>query len=69
MTIYEQGFQEGFRQGVLEVIQHELSVLNEGELPANYVARLQTVSIEELHRYGERILTASSLEAVFADPT
>jgi hypothetical protein len=41
----------------------------EGELPADYLARLQSASIEELRRYGERILTANSLEAVFADLT
>ncbi|MBZ0120170.1 MAG: DUF4351 domain-containing protein [Sandaracinaceae bacterium] len=37
-----------------------------GELPEATIARVRVASVEELDRWAERVLTASSLEQVFA---
>lgn len=75
MTIYEQALQEGLQRGIQQGIHQgrvltlvRLLELKFGELPSEYSARLQRATAEELDRYDERVLTADSLAAVFADP-
>jgi hypothetical protein len=46
----------------------KLLTLKFGELPSDCAERLQTASGEDLERYIERILTADTLAAVFANP-
>ena len=64
---FEQGRQEGYREGLLEALTEQLAI-KFGKLPTACTARLQAASNEELFRYTERLLAADTLEAVF-DPT
>lgn len=71
MTIYEQalhkGRQEGRQQTSVNLLAKQLT-LKFGELPSEYEARLHAATPEDVDRYVERILTADTIAAVFADP-
>lgn len=73
-TLLEEGRQEGRRQGRLEgLLDGESRILTRqlqlrfGSLPEWAKARLQAATSEQLETWGERILTAHSLEEVLAD--
>ena len=72
MTIAEQLIEEGRQEGRAEGRQEGLrrQLLFKFKLPildAAYEAQLQAATLEALDRYLERVLTADSLAAVFAD--
>ncbi len=60
----EQGRQEGYREGVAEVLQRQLE-LKFGPLPGAFIARLREADDDLLLRWSERVLMAVSLSAVF----
>jgi predicted transposase YdaD len=60
------GRAEGLRNGRVETLE-KLLLLKFGEPSTARAAQIQTASDEQLERYVERILTATSIEAVFAD--
>ena len=64
----EQGLQQGFQQGRAELLT-KLVRLRFGELSPRHEACLQTASAEELDRYCERVLSAETLEELFAGAT
>ena len=57
---------EGRRQGETEVLLRQLRS-RFGALPEDVTARLNTADAETLLRWSERILSASTLDAVFAE--
>jgi len=57
---------EGRRQGETEVVLRQLR-LRFGALPEDVTARINTADAETLLRWSERILSASTLDAVFAE--
>jgi len=64
----KQGWKEGRKEGGIVTLRHLL--LFKFKLPIldpAYEARLQAATPEALDRYLERVLTADSLAAVFAD--
>lgn len=61
----EQGRQESCQEGEATLLLHLLR-LRFGPLPTEVEARVTAVNTETLLQYSERILTASSLKAVFA---
>lgn len=74
MTIAEQLRQEGLQQGLQQGRQQERAAvllkqltLKFGSLPPACVTRIEAASYEQLERYIERVLTAESLEDLFAD--
>ena len=70
MTIAEQlrqeGLQEGLQRGQVQTLRKHLS-LRFGELNEATLTRLESADAASLDRYAERILTASSVEELFAD--
>ena len=62
----QEGRQEGRKEGQVEVLLRLLS-LRFGKLPAPVVQRMQEAADAELAGWTERVLTAPSLDAVFAD--
>jgi hypothetical protein len=66
----EQGIKAGKEQGIKEgeraLVRRQLT-LRFGKLPAGAERRIARASLAELERWAERVLTASSLAAVFAD--
>ena len=70
MTLAEQLQQEGIQKGRLADRQDVLRLLlaqKFGELPNEASARLEAATYEQLSAWTDRILTADSLAAVFAD--
>ena len=68
MTIAEQLIEEGRREGWITNLRHLLVFKFKLEtLDSMYEVRLQAATPEMLDRYLERVLTADSLAAVFAD--
>jgi predicted transposase YdaD len=61
-----EGEAEGRRQGEAEVILRQLRI-RFGPLPEDVTARLNAADAETLLRWSERILSASTLDAVFAE--
>jgi Domain of unknown function (DUF4351) len=57
---------EGRRQGEAEVLLRQLRS-RFGVLPEDVTARLNTADAETLLRWSERVLSASTLDAVFAE--
>lgn len=77
-TVRQEGRQEGRREGRREGEQvglrkGELAVLHRllehkfGPLPAEVMERLERADVDLLLVWSERVLTAETLEAVFAD--
>jgi predicted transposase YdaD len=62
------GRQQGLQQGRVQLLEKQLT-LKFGQLPADTRGRLEAADAEQLDRFAERILTAASLDEVFADPT
>jgi predicted transposase/invertase (TIGR01784 family) len=60
------GRAEGYRNGRVEMLEKQL-LLKFGEPSTARATQIQAASDEQLERYVERILTATSIEAVFAD--
>ncbi len=74
MTIAEQLEQRGFQQGHEEGIQQgrqavlrRLLELRFGKLDTELAARLDAADAQALDRFTERVLTAASIEKVFAE--
>ena len=61
-----EGEAEGRREGEAEVLLRQLR-LRFGALPEDVTARLNAVDAETLLRWSERVLSASTLDAVFAE--
>jgi hypothetical protein len=62
----KQGRREGKKEGERTVVR-KLLTLRFGELPAPAERRLKKAKLVELERWAERVLTADSLAAIFAD--
>jgi hypothetical protein len=60
----DEGRQEGRQEGQSLLLQR-LLVRRFGALPSEVVARIGSASAEQLERWGDRVLDATSLEAVF----
>lgn len=68
--LIEQGRQEGQLKGRQEGqinLLEKLLTLKFGAVPADHKAQLEAATEAQLGRYAERVLTAESLDAVFAD--
>lgn len=63
--IREEGREEGRREGEAEMLLRQLRI-RFGTLPTDAVARVQTADPETLLRWSERVLRASTLDAVLA---
>jgi len=61
-----EGHAEGRREGEAEVLLRQLRV-RFGALPEDVTARIKAADAETLLRWSERILSASTLDAVFAE--
>lgn len=68
--LWEQGYQEGFRRGLQEgvarVLRRQLP-LKFGPLELEIEDRVRSTDAERLLEWGERILTAETLQDVFQD--
>ncbi len=64
--IRAEGHAEGRREGEAEVLLRQLRV-RFGALPEDVTARIKAADAETLLRWSERILSASTLDAVFAE--
>ncbi len=62
----EKGRKEGRQEGQAELVLRLLA-LRFGELPSNITQRVQAASDSDLTQWAERVLTAASLDKVFAD--
>ena len=60
------GRAEGEARGRAEILLKQLA-LKFGPLSDAHIAQVQASSVEELELYAERVLTADSLDAVFAE--
>ncbi|KIG17165.1 Transposase [Enhygromyxa salina] len=65
MKIAEMLIEQGRNEGRNELLE-KLLALKFGPLPPTYKARLASATLEQLDLYATRVLTADSLEAVFA---
>jgi len=63
---HKEGRKEGRKEGQAELLLRLLK-LRFGDPPGDVTARLRSASDEDLARWAERILAASSLDDVFAD--
>jgi hypothetical protein len=67
---HQQGLQQGRRQGQVQgeaALLLRLAERKFGPLPEKYQTRVQQADAQVLLRWGERILTAETIEAVFED--
>lgn len=64
MSLADQLIEEGRQEGEAAFLER-LLVRRFGDLPAWVPERLKNASVEELERWGERVLGAPALEAVF----
>ena len=64
--IREEGRAEGRREGEVEILLRLLR-LRFGTVPADVTTRVTTADPETLLRWSDRVLSAPTLEAVFAD--
>jgi len=62
----EKGLEKGLLEGEIKLLKR-LMVRRFGELPTWVVEKLTTASEHDLENWGEAVLTASSLNAVFDD--
>jgi predicted transposase YdaD len=62
----QQGRQEGRQEGQRLTLLKQLRLRFQG-LPDEVIARLEAASTQQLDRWAERILTAETLDQVFAD--
>ena len=62
----KEGRKEGRQEGQAELVLRLLA-LRFGELPSNITQRVRAASDSELTQWAERVLTAASLDEVFAD--
>lgn len=61
-----EGRQEGRQEGEARLLERRIRK-RFGELPTWAAARLQQAKPEQLERWGERVIEASSLAALFGD--
>lgn len=69
--LVEQGIQQGIRQGIPQGIRRALLSqlrLKFGDVPADVTARVEAGEVAALERWTERVLTATTLDDIFADP-
>jgi hypothetical protein len=64
MTAYE----EMVREGQFRALRRQL-VIKFGEVPGEYLTKLAEATEQQLERFTARILSAQTIEEVFADPT
>ncbi len=64
-TVREEGFKQGLERGSKALLERLLRA-KFGAIPATIQARLDAAQGSDLERWGERILTASTLDEVFA---
>lgn len=62
----QQGMQQGMQRGQVQTLRKQL-ILRFGELGEATLTRLESADSASLDRYAERILTASSIDELFAD--
>jgi hypothetical protein len=62
----EKGLEKGLLEGEIKLLKKQM-VRRFGELPVWAVEKLSTAKEQELENWGEAVLTASSLIAVFND--
>ena len=62
----QEGLHQGLQRGQVQTLRRQLS-LRFGELDEAVLTRLESADAASLDRYAERILTASSVEELFAD--
>jgi predicted transposase YdaD len=62
----KEGRQEGRQESLVRMLGKQLT-LKFGELPPEHAARIEAATSEDLERYIERILSAGTIEAVFAN--
>ena len=63
----QQGRQEGIQQGEMSLLMR-LLVRRFGALPSWAEQRLEQASLEDLERWADRVLDASTLAEVFGSP-
>jgi hypothetical protein len=63
-----QGRQEGRKEGEFNLLLRQLRA-RFGELPAAVVTRIEAADIDELERWGERVLSARTLAEVLDEPS
>lgn len=61
----KQGLQQGVKQGLQQVLVRQLG-LRFGELAPSVVARVRAASTEQVELWADRVLTAATLDDVFA---
>jgi hypothetical protein len=66
MTVAEELMQKGRAEGQVTLLV-KLLTRKFSELPAEYRARLDVSTSDALERYAERLLSATTLPAVFAE--
>jgi hypothetical protein len=64
----DQGLQQGLQQGETRMLLRQLRQ-RFGELPAWVMERLVAAELDQLEQWGERLLAAPTLEAVFGVPS
>lgn len=70
MTLAEKWMAEGEAKGAAKgkaELLHKLASLKFGPLPEGIAERFERATIAELDRWAERVLTASTLEAMLAE--
>jgi hypothetical protein len=68
MTAYEEMVREGQFKGQIKTLRR-LLVIKFGEVPEEYQSRLEDADEQQLERFTVRILSAQTIEEVFAPPT
>jgi cytochrome c len=63
---YDAGFKIGFRQGVMEVVEVQIRAKFHDANDADFMPKLLAADQEDLMRYGVQLLSATTLEQVFA---
>lgn len=65
--VREESLKEGRKEGQAELLLRQLS-LRFGMLPGSVTQQVQAASDSDLARWAERVITAASLDEVFAVP-
>ncbi|WP_147404122.1 hypothetical protein [Nocardia panacis] len=63
---YAKGFAKSYSEGRFETLT-ELPASEFGDLPQHFISKLDNADIEQLERWVDRIMTATSLEDFFTD--
>jgi hypothetical protein len=63
-TLRKEGHKDGERRLLLRLLRSRF-----GELPAQIVSRVNAADVDDLEQWGERILHAQTIDAVFAEPS